>query len=511
MTFRSILFDHGLTHANEGAPEAPEGLTDLNLDQIIDAIAKHRPEFPLKPYYYQPLHDRSAVLYRQAVMQDLENPILYKAIDSFLGKMTMAMRYLGLAEKLEFQYHKEGWLLEAVNMYCEAVTGLTRDLNAADLHSSGLLAFREYLVSYASSDAFATMLSETKALKADLATVGYCVLIKGHRVNVRNFEDEADYSQEVEQTFEKFKQGVVKDHRAELYLGSGMNHVEAQILDCVARLYPEIFANLDRFCAKHSGFLDETIRRFDREIQFYVAYLEYIARIKQAGLKFCYPEVSSDNKAVFDYSGYDLALANKRVSEGASVVCNDFTLEGKERIMVVSGPNQGGKTTFARMFGQLHYLASLGCPVPGTRAQLFLFDRIYTHFEREEDIKNLRGKLKDDLVRINAILSRATPNSIIIMNEIFNSTTLKDAVFLSKRVMERIIQLDTLCVCVTFIDEIASLSEKTVSMVGAVVPENPAQRTFKILRKPADGLSYAISIAEKYRLTYQGIKERIPE
>ena len=509
MTFHSILFEQDRAHASEGTPEAPEGLSDLNLDQIIDAIAKHRPEFPLKPYYYQPLHERSAVLYRQAVMQDLENPILYKAIDSFLGKMTLAMRYLGLSEKLDFPYHKEGWLLEAVNTYCEALTGLTREFHSSGLHSSGLLAFREYLVAYASSEAFTTLLTETKALKADLATVRYCVLIKGHRVNVRPYEEEADYSQEVEQTFAKFKQGVVKDHRAELYLGSGMNHVEAQILDCVARLYPEIFENLDRFFAKHSGFLDETIHRFDREIQFYVAYLEFIARIKQAGLKFCYPEVSSDNKAVFDYSGYDLALANKRVSEGASVVCNDFTLEGKERIMVVSGPNQGGKTTFARMFGQLHYLASLGCPVPGTQAQLFLFDRIYTHFEREEDIKNLRGKLKDDLVRINAILSQATPNSIIIMNEIFNSTTLKDAVFLSKRIMERIIQLDTLCVCVTFIDEIASLSEKTVSMVGTVVPENPAQRTFKILRKPADGLSYAISIAEKYHLTYQGIKERI--
>jgi DNA mismatch repair ATPase MutS len=421
------------------------------------------------------------------------------------------MRYLGLVEKLDFQYHQEGWLLEAVKSYCEAVTGLEKDLKSADLHSRGLLAFREYLVRYASSEAFTTMLAETKTLKTDLATGRYCVLIKGHRVNVRKYEEEADYSIEVELTFEKFKQGVGKDHRAELYLGAGMSHVEAQILDCVARLYPEIFAHLDRFCAKYSSFLDETIRRFDREIQFYVAYLEYIRRIKQSGLQFCYPQVSSDCKTVFDHSAFDLALAGMRVAEGASVVVNDFYLEGRERILVVSGPNQGGKTTFARMFGQLHYLASLGCPVPGTQAQLFLFDRIFTHFEREEDIKNLRGKLKDDLVRINTILSQATPNSIIIMNEIFNSTTLKDAIFLSKRIMERIIQLDALCVCVTFIDEIASLSEKTVSMVSTVVPENPAQRTFKIIRKPADGLSYAISIAEKYHLTYQGIQERIPQ
>jgi DNA mismatch repair ATPase MutS len=147
--------------------------------------------------------------------------------------------------------------------------------------------------------------------------------------------------------------------------------------------------------------------------------------------------------------------------------------------------------------------------VPGNSARLFLFDGLFTHFEREETIETLSGKLQDDLNRIHDILARATPKTIVILNEIFTSTSLEDALFLSKRIIEKILEKDMLAIWVTFVDELSVLGPATVSMVSDVVAEDPTRRTFRILRKPADGKSYAMSLAEKHRLTYDRIIERV--
>ncbi|WP_407150336.1 MutS-related protein [Bradyrhizobium sp. ORS 86] len=505
-----VLFDRpeDSTTAAEGA--APEFFVDLNLDQVVAAITAGFEEYAIKPFFHVPLQRVEAVEYRHEVFRDLEDPALLDNIRHFSKRMRDARIRKALSAKLYDRFHKEMWFLHAIEIYCNAIDQLATDLTRSQMKSRALLSIRDYLTSYIADDNFVALRDEAKSISDQLSQVRYSILIREASFTVKNLQDEPDYSAEVEKTFAKFKHGAATDYRSKFNdAPEDMNHIEAKVLQLVARLNPEPFARLLAFCARHAEVLNRVVVRFDREIQFYLAYLNHKARLEQAGLRFCLPEVSDNSKQVRCREGFDLALALKHVGEQKPVVGNDFDLSGRERLIVVSGPNQGGKTTFARMVGQLHYLASLGCPVPAREAKLYLADQIFAHFEREEKVENLRGKLEDDLVRICSILKRATRRSIVILNEIFTSTTIRDETFLSQKVMAKLADMDVLGIWVTFVDELSTFGPETVSMVSTVAPDQPAVRTFKIERRTADGLAYAMAIAQKYGLTYQRVKERI--
>jgi DNA mismatch repair protein MutS len=511
VTSPSLLFREAPGPREAGEREDDRSFArDLNLDQVVAAIAGDREERDLiTEALFTHLRDADAVRYRQEVFRDLDDPAVLREIQRFADRMAEVRAHLKQLAAMHYRYQREGWLLDAAAIYCEAVRSLAVYLSSARVSSPALLAFRDYLARYVASAGFTTLARETEDRKAALGRIGYCTRIKGDRVEVTRYAGEADYSAVVLKTFERFKQGAVRDYLIRYRIWPGMNHIAARILELVARLFPEEFAALDEYCSRHAAFLDDGIQHAHQEFQFYLAYLDYIRPLRAAGLRFCYPEVSASSKDVRAADTFDLALARKLITQGTPVVTNDFRLEGRERIAVITGPNQGGKTTFARTFGQLHHLAGTGCPVPGSAARLFLFDRLFTQFEREEDLAARTGKLEDDLIRIGEILRAATPDSIVILNETFASTTTRDARFLGTKLLTKVMGLDALCVYVTFVDELASLGEQVVSMMSTIVPENPAERTYKVVRKPADGLAYALAIAEKHGVTYERLRERV--
>jgi len=510
MSFDSILFPRTGIDSEVQPGEIPSFFKDLNLDQTVEAVTANWKEYDLAPFFYSRLGDLDAIAYRQEVVRDLEDKILFDEIKAFSAQMRKVREWLQQSNKFgDYKYARERCFLTAAELYCGGIERLTQRLALIEFKSRGLCTFRNFLRAYVGSNSFRRFATQTHKLKVLLSSVRYNLLIRDGGITVRQSDATGDYSSTIEETFSKFRQGASQNYWVELRRWSGMNHVEAQVQQRVALLYPDTFQALAAFCAEQENFLDRTVARFDREIQFYVAYLTYIEKFRHAGLGFCLPELSSTLKEIRGRDAFDLALAEKLSRERSGVVLNDFYLAGGERILVVSGPNHGGKTTFARILGQLHYLASLGLPVPAKEAHLFLADQLFTHFEREEDVTNLRGKLQDDLVRIHEILCKATPNSIVVMNEVFSSTTLKDAVDLSKKVMAKLSELDLLVVWVTFLDELSLFNDKTVSMVATVDPQNPAVRTYKLKRQPANGLAYALSIAQKHRVTYECLKERL--
>ena len=500
----SILFPSpDVRVATDGVPE-PGCFADLNLDQVVAAVTKGRGEYGLTGFFHTPVADVETVVYRQDVFRDLEPKAARSAIAAFAAGMR-SVRSL-VRQELHYRYQRETWLFEAAVGYTRYVAELRVALAALELRSAGMRRFGEFLAGHVETDDFQSLVAEAARLREGLGDVAFSLHIRPGRVTVGPPDPAPDYTAEIEGTFERFRRGAARDYLATFTTEPDLNHVG--ILDRIARLYPDTFGALDAFCERHADLIDPTIAAFDREVQFYLGYLEFADRLRAAGLAFCYPELSGGREEVRDT--FDVALAWRRVAQGVPIVPNDVHLERPERVIVVTGPNQGGKTTFARAFGQVHYLASLGCPVAGSSAVLPLADRVLTHFGREERLADQRSRLEEELLRMRALLDQATPRSVLVLNEVFSSTTLVDAVFLSTEVMRRVEALDLLCLWVTFVDELASMGEATVSMVSNVLPDDPTVRTFRITRRPAEGRAYAAAIAAKYGVSYERLKQRLP-
>jgi hypothetical protein len=501
-----------------GAPpplrhQEPTYFSDLNLAQVCRALFAGREDYELAPVFYTPLTDVASVRYRHEVFTDLDDdPELRALITGFATSMRIVRRALDLARHVHNHHEADAWQLHAAEVYVDATRALHRYLSHATVASTALQHFGAHLNGLVAQPAFTELAEHAADVAEQLYRITYCLDVHGDRIKVSRYTAaDDDYEAAVRAVFDKFQQTDTPRKVYDFHSHADLSGVETKILTLVAKLYPDQFTALARFCDHHPRIPDDLITTFDREIQFYCAALDLRDRLTPFGVSFCLPHLDTGSKDLSASGVFDLALADKLSldKKPRPVVTNDVDLSGRQRVIVVTGPNQGGKTTFARSIGQLYHLTALGMPVPASTARIRLCDRLFTHFEREEDMETLSGKLEDELIRVHDILDHATGESVVVMNETFTSTTLDDAGRLGASVLHRMLELDLRCVYVTFVDELSALSPATVSMVAAVDPDDPAHRTFEVVRRPADGLAYAAALAESHGLTYQRIKERM--
>jgi len=479
---------------------------DLQLAPLFAALSKDAPW--LAAWYATPCADVETVRYRQRVAAELRRSEVAEPLRTFARRVHRVRQRLDAVQRVPYRYVAEAWFLANAHRYVRATTALLEALEPLELEADGLRVCRDAVRDIVAGERFRSLATDAAAVRKGLDAVSYTVRVQTGRITVDSDRGEPDLTAQVAATFARFRTGPPRPVERPP-VEPGVDEVTARILELVAEQHPDAFAALVAFHARHRPLLDPTIAGLAQEVPFYLAYLDRIGRLRSGGLPFCDPELVRPGEPCSAEDSYDLAVATKRRAEGLRVVTNDWRLDPPERLLVVTGANQGGKTTFARAFGQLQHLASLGLPVPARRATIGLHDRLLTHFERQERITTLRGKLEDELVRVHELLRRATPDSVVLLNETFSSTTLQDARDLGTAVLERVARLGARGVFVTFVDELASVGPATVSMVATVAPDDPTVRTFEVVRRPPDGLAHAVALADRYGLTYEALRGRL--
>ena len=478
---------------------------DLNLDFIIEEIKKHSKEFQIEKYFYETLINKEDVLYRQEVFNDLNDSKIYDALNLFSYTMQKKIVELEDNKGTKFTVLKQIRLKQKITDYINILSKFIDNTKDLTIKSKAINKMINYISSYLNSDNIKFIINDMKIIDEEMAKVKYRLNFDNGILKIAKHENEVLVKDKISQTLDKY---VLDDKLTfSLNYGQTADYILGQIYSNISKYYPDEFKHLELFDKHFINFIDETIKELVNEIQFYISYINVIRLIKPMGLEFNLPKINESE--IYCIDGFDLALALTHKIRQLKVIPNSFSYKDKERIIIVSGPNQGGKTTFSRYLGQTFYLASLGLPVSGTSSSIKLVSNISTMYEVEEDSSNLNGKLKSELIRIKDIMDNIGNNGLLIMNEVFSSTSLHDGIILGKKVIDMLNKKNAYGLFVTFIEELSNYNETTVSMGSTVDKDNPSIRTFEILRRLDNSQAYAISIAKKNNVSYEDIIRRI--
>jgi DNA mismatch repair protein MutS len=121
---------------------------------------------------------------------------------------------------------------------------------------------------------------------------------------------------------------------------------------------------------------------------------------------------------------------------GERFVANDCSLGRDDRLWLITGPNMGGKSTFLRQAALIAVLAQAGCFVPAARAKVGLVDRLFSRVGASDNLARGRSTFMVEMVETAAILAQATPQSLVILDEIGRGTSTYDGLAIAWAVVE---------------------------------------------------------------------------
>ncbi len=476
---------------------------DCNLNQVIERITLEWREKVESLYYYFPA-DRECEAYRREVYGDVKRGGVCSALERFLVRMREWQEILGKKEKAEREIQKTVWHISEAGCYCDAYEELYDALEKTELGSRGMNSFREYLQEYLQSDSYLEMRRILWDLRREMA--GFRVVLTYDKE--RFLLEEREMAGEYEGFLGACFPGPERRLKSPFAADPNLTDLEAEILEIFRKKHPAFFKEARRFFKAYAGYAREELLRFRAEIPFYLSFRRFEQKMQDSGFAFTAPKVSAGEE-MYATGLYDLALACVNSGENKKVVSNDMVFHRGESFFVLTGPNQGGKTTFARSLGQLVYFTKMGLDVPAASANVPCFSDILTHFSVEESLETGRGKLKEELVRLKPMMEERCRNAFVVINELFTTAANYDACIMGKRVLEHFIGQGCRGIYVTHLRELSEVCPEVVSL-RASLDEHMVQN-FKIVRSKAEPAAHAASQVEKYGMTYEQLKARLRE
>lgn len=495
--------------------EAPRGATyqDLNLDQIFKRIENIWGDKVEKYYYYLPAN-KECTQYRSEVSKDVFCEEMYEILQRFLEAYKECSEVSQKRKKVRMADQQYVFLIKEINLYCDLLEKLFEELKSRDLKSRGFKLLIEYLKNYLESGDYKTMRSKAKELKEKFDSIRLTVMLENNQVFVKV---ESAKQEEVEGNEKDSAKDGTQDSAGESQKtrermpSPFLDRVDLTVFEQeVTKIFLSKRMDLLRlskdFFKSYEGYAKEAIERFAQEIPYYLSYYAFMKKMKEAGYPFAHPVM--DDKVPMQGRGvYDLALACANLYQDKEVIRNDFSYQAGKTFFVLTGPNQGGKTTFARCLGQLVFFTRMGLMIPGESGTIPYFHWILTHFSVEESVETGRGKLKEELIRLAPMMEQEYENAFVILNELFTTAANYDAIIMGKNVLNRFIDANCKGIYVTHLKELGEAHE-SVQSIHATLDEARKQ-TYKIVDGEALEFAYAQNQVEKHRLTYQQLKERL--
>lgn len=497
---------------------------DLNIDQIIANIVEDW-ELEIGNLYYMLPNDPEIEADRRAIFLDLKQEEVYAALTEFLQYMKQHNECLERKEKLEERRQQQVWYIRQVACYVKAVECLISMMRNFHFQSEGMARLQKWLSDYEASKEYRNLKEEVLGLEQELKDFRLQLVYENGKFSVsdgrmqqepksKSIDDNGKKAgkKEKEKTkyssYEDFLQKCFPNHNKAFkspFLDSlEWSDLEIEAVALFQKKHKAFFERAKSFSEIKETYQREEILRLPNEFAYYMAFNKFMNKMQKNGFAFCEPQIGGEKLSAEGL--YDLALACVNLKEGKSVVTNDFELWPEENFIVLTGPNQGGKTTFARSLGQMIYFSKMGFDVPATEAKIPYFTEIMTHFSVEESVESGKGKLMDELTRLKPMMQENKKGAFVVINELFTTAANVDACIMGKKVLEHFMENQCKGIYVTHLNELTRAQESVVSY-RATLDEN-AKQTYKVARQVATELAGANIQVEKYHLTYQQIKER---